>query len=113
MSLLLDTHVVLWWLADDATLSNDIKGRLDNDPNVWVSAVTAWEVAIKESLGKLQSRADLADAVAGSGFRQLGITVDHAIAAGRLPLLHRDPFDRMLVTRDAQIQRYDVDLLQV
>jgi PIN domain nuclease of toxin-antitoxin system len=124
VSLLLDTHVVLWWLADDATLSDEIKARLDDDPNVWVSPVTVWEVAIKESLGKLESRSDLSDAIADSGFRQLAITFEHAVAAGRLPLLHRDPFDRMLVaqarceghtvvTRDPQIQRYDVDLLRV
>jgi PIN domain nuclease of toxin-antitoxin system len=124
VSLLLDTHVVLWWLLDDATLSNDLKARLDDDPDVWVSAVSAWEVAIKNALGKLDGPQGLAEEVAQSGFRRLPITFDHAVAAGRLPLLHRDPFDRMLVaqarvenltlvTRDPQIHRYDVDLLRV
>jgi PIN domain nuclease of toxin-antitoxin system len=122
--LLLDTHVVLWWLTDDATLSDEFKARLDDDPDIWVSAVSVWEVVIKESLGKLTSRTGLSTAVAESGFRPLTITFGHAAAVGRLPLLHRDPFDRMLVaqalcegltlvTRDAQIHRYDVDLMQV
>jgi PIN domain nuclease of toxin-antitoxin system len=120
--LLLDTHVVLWWLLDDPTLSDEVKEHLDDDPDVRVSAVTVWEVAIKQSLGKLEGPHDLAEEVAGSGFRQLPITVEHAVAAGRLPPLHPDPFDRMLVaqarcegltlvTRDPQIHRYEVDLL--
>ena len=53
MSLLLDTHVVLWWLTDDPTLSDDIKARLDHEPHVYVSAATIWEVAIKQAAGKL------------------------------------------------------------
>ena len=124
MSLLLDTHVVLWWLTDDATLSDEFKARLDDDPDIWVSAVSVWEVTIKESLGKLPSREGLSAAVAESGFRPLTITSEHATIVGRLPHLHRDPFDRMLVaqarcegltlaTRDPQIHRYDVDLLRV
>jgi PIN domain nuclease of toxin-antitoxin system len=124
VSLLLDTHVVLWWLLDDATLSDGLKARLDDDPDVWVSPVAVWEVGIKQSIGKIVALDDLAEAVADSGFRQLLITHDHAVTAGRLPLLHRDPFDRMLiaqaqcenltlVTRDPQIHRYEVDLLRV
>lgn len=124
MSLLLDTHIVLWWLLDETTLSEEFKTRLDDDPNVWISPISVWEVAIKDALGKLDGPQDLAEEVAQSGFRRLPITFEHAIAAGRLPLLHRDPFDRMLiaqaqaenltlVTRDAQIHRYEVDLLRV
>jgi PIN domain nuclease of toxin-antitoxin system len=124
VSLLLDTHVVLWWLVDDGALSEELKKRLDDEPDVWVSAASVWEAAIKQSLGKIRVPGSLPDEIAQSGFRQLPITVEHAVAAGRLPLLHRDPFDRMLVaqarcegltlaTRDSQIQRYDVDLLQV
>lgn len=124
MSLLLDTHVVLWWLLDDATLSEEMKARLDDDPDVWVSAITVWEVAVKNSVGKLEGPQDLPEEIAQSGFRQLPISFTHAVAVGRLPLLHRDPFDRMLiaqarvegltlVTRDSQIHRYEVDLLKV
>lgn len=124
MSLLLDTHVVLWWLADDPTLSEDVKSRLDVEPDVYVSSATVWEIAIKQAIGKISQPADLPDVIRGSGFRELLISFEHAIAAGRLPLLHRDPFDRMLVaqancenltlaTRDANCQKYEVDVLAV
>jgi PIN domain nuclease of toxin-antitoxin system len=124
VSLLLDTHVVLWWLSDDSTLAEDIKKRLDIEPDVYVSSATVWEVAIKQAIGKLIEPADLPERIRDSGFRQLPITAEHAIEAGRLPLIHRDPFDRMLVaqarrenltvvTRDAEIQKYDVAVLAV
>ncbi|WP_306206310.1 type II toxin-antitoxin system VapC family toxin [Actinoplanes sp. RD1] len=123
MSLLLDTHVVIWWLADDDTLAGEIKDRLDHEPDVYVSAATVWEVAIKQSLGKLEPP-DLPERILGCGFRHLPITADHGIAAARLPQHHRDPFDRILVaqalcegmtlvTRDAQIHKYEVELLPV
>lgn len=122
MSLLLDTHVVLWWLSDDPTLAVEIKDRLDHDPDVYVSPATIWEIAIKQSIGKLDKPADLPERVRDSGFRHLNITAEHGIVAGRLPLIHRDPFDRMLiaqaqvehltlVTRDAEIPKYNVDVL--
>jgi PIN domain nuclease of toxin-antitoxin system len=121
VSLLLDTHVVLWWLADDPSLSDEIKTRLDHEPDVYVSAATVWEVAIKQAIGKLEP-ADLPERIRGSGFRELPIGSEHAIAAGRLPLIHRDPFDRMLVaqarcedltlvTRDSRCRQYDVAVL--
>jgi PIN domain nuclease of toxin-antitoxin system len=124
MSLLLDTHVVLWWLADDATLADDVKSRLDVEPDVYVSSATIWEIAIKQAIGKISQPADLPDLVRSSGFREMRISFEHAITAGRLPLLHRDPFDRMLVaqakcenltlvTRDAHCQKYEVDVLVV
>jgi PIN domain nuclease of toxin-antitoxin system len=122
VSLLLDTHVVLWWLSDDPTLAGEIKDRLDHEPDVYVSPATIWEVAIKQSIGKLDKPVDLAERIRDSGFRHLNITAEHAIIAGRLPLIHRDPFDRILiaqaqveqltlVTRDAQIPRYGIDVL--
>jgi PIN domain nuclease of toxin-antitoxin system len=122
MSLLLDTHVVIWWLADDPTLSDDIKGRLDHEPDVYVSPATVWEVSIKQAMGKLAGPTDLPERIRGSGFRELPISMEHAIAAGRLPLIHRDPFDRMLVaqarceeltlvTRDPHCQKYEVTIL--
>ncbi|MFI5890850.1 type II toxin-antitoxin system VapC family toxin [Actinoplanes sp. NPDC051513] len=122
MSLLLDTHIVLWWLSDDPALAAELKDRLDHEPDVYVSAATIWEVAIKQSIGKLKPD-DLPERVRDSGFRHLEITADHGIAAARLPLLHRDPFDRMLiaqaktedltlVTRDAAIAKYDLEILR-
>lgn len=122
MSLLLDTHVVLWWLADDPELPAEIKNRLDHEPDVRVSAATIWEIAIKQALGKISGPADLAERVRDSGFRQLPIGFTHAMTAGRLPPIHRDPFDRMLVaqarcegltlvTRNPHCQQYDVPIL--
>ena len=122
MSLLLDTHVVLWWLADDLSLSAEIKDRLDHEPDVYVSSATVWEVAIKQAIGKLKEPADLPERIRNSGFRDLPVGSEHAIAAGRLPMIHRDPFDRMLiaqarcedltlVTRDSRCQQYEVAVL--
>jgi PIN domain nuclease of toxin-antitoxin system len=122
VSLLLDTHVVLWWLADDPALPDEIKDRLDHEPDVRVSAATMWEIAIKQALGKIAAPTDLPERVRDSGFRELPIGFAHAMAAGRLPQIHRDPFDRMLVaqarcagltlvTRDHHCQQYDVAIL--
>ena len=122
MSLLLDTHVVLWWLTDDPTLSDDIKARLDHEPHVYVSAATIWEVVVKQAAGKLLEPSGLPERIRDSGFTPLPIGFEHAIAAGRLPQIHRDPFDRMLiaqaqcedltlVTRDPHCQKYDVAAL--
>ncbi len=89
-----------------------------------MSAATIWEIAIKQALGKITAPADLPERVRDSGFRQLPIGFDHAMAAGRLPPIHRDPFDRMLVaqaryedltlvTRDTHCQQYEVAILPV
>jgi PIN domain nuclease of toxin-antitoxin system len=122
VSLLLDTHVVLWWLTDHPTLADDIKTKLDHEPDVFISPATIWEVTIKQAIGKLREPADLPERIRDSGFRELPISFEHAIAAGRLPLIHRDPFDRMLVaqarcenltlvTRDANMRKYEVSIL--
>jgi PIN domain nuclease of toxin-antitoxin system len=122
VSLLLDTHIALWSIAADAALGEEFLDRLRHDPDIFLSPVTVWEIAIKQTSGKLGGPPDLAERVRDMGFRELPITHAHAIAAGRLPAHHRDPFDRMLVaqarteglslvTRDGDIQKYDVDLL--
>lgn len=98
MSLLLDTHVVMWWLDDNPTLADDIKDRLDQEPSVYVSSATMWEVSIKQAIGKF-GPPDLPERIRDSSFRHLSITADHGIAAGRLPMHHRDPFDRILIAR--------------
>jgi PIN domain nuclease of toxin-antitoxin system len=124
MSLLLDTHVVLWAIAGDATLGADFLDRLRHDPDIFLSPVSLWEITIKQAAGKLAGPPDLAERVRDMGFRELPVTHGHAIAAGRLPPHHRDPFDRMLVaqaagegmtlvSRDASIALYDVDILKV
>jgi len=124
VSLLLDTHVALWGITADPSLDEELLDRLRHDPDVFLSPVTLWEIAIKQTAGKLAGPADLAERVRDMGFRELPVTHAHAIAARRLPVHHRDPFDRMLVaqskvegltlvTRDSDIQRYDVELLVV
>jgi PIN domain nuclease of toxin-antitoxin system len=99
--LLLDTHVLLWWLSDDRKLAKnarEIIAKPDND--VLVSSASVWEVAIKAALGRIEVELDdLEDAIARNGFRSLPIGFRHALTAGRLPPVHRDPFDRMLVAQ--------------
>lgn len=123
MRLLLDTHVVLWWLTDAPELADDVKDQIDTEPDVFVSAATIWELAIKQATGKL-GPADLPEQVAACDLRELPITAQHALVAGRLPSIHRDPFDRMLVaqaqceglilvTHDSMVQKYDVSVLHV
>jgi PIN domain nuclease of toxin-antitoxin system len=111
-------------IADDfgTALADDIKDRLDHEPDVYVSAATVWEVAIKQAIGKFPEPAGLPERIQESGFRYLPVSFDHAITAGRLPMIHRDPFDRMLVaraqcenltlvTRDENCRRYRVAIL--
>ncbi len=104
MRLLLDTHALLWWLAGDRALPPAARRAIEDPANeVHVSAASAWEVATKHRLGRLPDAGPLAvdfrREVERQGFTALPITVDHAIAAGRLPEIHRDPFDRMLVAQ--------------
>lgn len=123
MRLLLDTHVVLWWLADDSTLSDETKELLDRETECYVSSATLWEVTIKQARGKLLEPPDLAERIRDAEFQRLPIEYEHAITAGHLPTFHHDPFDRVLIaqaqregltliTRDAQIQKYDVETLE-
>ncbi len=105
MILLLDSHAFVWWLDDDATLAEPARQAIGDPANsVLVSAASIWELSIKRALGKIDTAADLAGAVAQCAFSGLPITLDDAAAAANLPTNHRDPFDRMLV---AQAQRLD------
>ena len=101
MRLLLDTHVLLWWLSDDRKLATSGRQIIANPNNdVFVSSASVWEISIKMALGRLEIELDdLENAIARNGFRSLPIGFRHAITAGRLPAVHRDPFDRMLVAQ--------------
>lgn len=104
MRAILDTHALLWWLADDPALSRAARAFIAEPRNAClVSAASAWEIATKVRLGKLPSGVELAAEFAGlierEGFHLLSISVDHALRAGLLPGSHRDPFDRMLIAQ--------------
>ena len=103
MNVLLDTHVLLWWFTRDARVSAPADAVLTSTDNrIYVSAAVAWEVAIKTASGKLAGEAILSDfqgLLLQRGFRRLAISTDHAIRAGLLPQVHRDPFDRMLAAQ--------------
>jgi PIN domain nuclease of toxin-antitoxin system len=103
LKLLIDTHVLLWWWTEEERLSDRAQAAiLDSRNRSYVSAVVAWELAIKVNLGKLDARdvvSNLQQYLVEEGFRRLAISTDHALRAGLLPLVHRDPFDRMLVAQ--------------
>lgn len=121
--LLADTHVLLWWRADDARLSAPAREAMaDPENELFFSAGSIWEMAIKEAAGKLDVPDDFVATMADRGFAELPITARHGLVAGGLPPHHRDPFDRMLVaqaraerlavvTGDARIAAYEVPLL--
>lgn len=126
MSLLLDTHVFLWWLVDDPELSRDARATIaDSSVMAFVSAASLWEAEIKTALGRLEldvDAIDLAAEVTGNGFVELPITGRYTRTAATLPPHHNDPFDRMLiaqaivddlrlVTADQIIGRYGIDVL--
>ncbi len=123
MRLLLDTHILLWWMEDTPNLPVEARRVIANpDMEVLVSAASAWEMAVKRSAGRLDAPENLELELARFGFEPLAITFAHAQSAGSLPPHHRDPFDRMLiaqarlesltiVTVDRAFTRYDVDLL--
>jgi PIN domain nuclease of toxin-antitoxin system len=99
LNLLLDTNILLWWLTDSPRLSGDVREMIRASPVVYVSAATTWEIEIKRALGKLRAPSDLEAALSASRFAPLVITVAHSIAAAKLPRLHDDPFDRMLIAQ--------------
>ena len=121
MRLLLDTHVLIWWDAG-RRLSAAARTAIRDAEEVYVSAASAWEIAIKASLGKIVSSRSVAQATAECGFVELPVTFAHAEQLASLPALHRDPFDRLLVaqaiaedltvvTRDPAITRYQVPVI--
>ncbi len=98
MRLLLDTHALIWWDAG-VGLEESVENAIRSADQVYVSAVSGWEIAIKASLGRLETTRRVEDAVVDSGFEELPVRLRHARRSERLPWHHRDPFDRMLVAQ--------------
>ena len=100
MRILLDTHLILWWLANSPSLPEQARTLIGDPENtVFVSAVSLWEIWLKESLGKLRLPPDFESKLAEESFEDLPLTAAQARQAALLPWRHRDPFDRMLVAQ--------------
>lgn len=118
MTLLLDTHVLLWSLSSPERLSQAARKAIEDPANlVFVSAAVSWEIEIKVGLGKLRAPSDLVTQLVAANFQELPISIAHTLAIKQLPNLHRDPFDRIMlaqakaagltfVTADPQVLRY-------
>ena len=126
MNLLLDTHAFIWWLRDDVSLGKTARLAIEKPGNiVFVSAVSALEIAIKRAAGRLTGlppRGDVGDWIDANRFVALPIDVGHAVLSAALPAHHADPFDRVLiaqarvedltlVAKDRHISKYRVKLL--
>lgn len=120
---LLDTHALIWWLSDPSTLSEPAR-KVIADPahTIMLSAASAWEMSIKQRLGRLDFPSNLEEVLEKERIEMLPITIAHALGVGSLPMHHQDPFDRMLIaqakheqliliTRDEQIGQYEVQML--
>ncbi|HMI80984.1 MAG TPA: type II toxin-antitoxin system VapC family toxin [Solirubrobacterales bacterium] len=123
LSLLLDTHVVLWWMAGEPDrIGEKAREAIGGKDRIVISAVVIWEVAIKRRLGKLDTPSDLLEQLERAGVDLLPITARHADRVGTLPMRHRDPFDRVLVAQaeiegltlvsaDQDLHRYGIEVL--
>ncbi|MBX6422359.1 type II toxin-antitoxin system VapC family toxin [Thermosulfurimonas sp. F29] len=122
---LLDTQVFLWWLSDDPRLGKVARDIIaDPDKAIYVSAASAWEIAIKKALGKLKAPTELAEILEEEGFLELPVFFRHAEYLEKLPWYHKDPFDRMLIaqalaenliliTADRKFEPYGVSLVRL
>jgi PIN domain nuclease of toxin-antitoxin system len=124
---LLDTHVFVWWINDDPRLSTPAREVIASaSVDLLFSSASAWEIAVKSALGKLEVRGDLVrfipEQLERNQIRVLPVELDHALGVASLPHYHRDPFDRLLVsqcqlesipliTGDELIRRYHVEVI--
>ncbi|MGA3031667.1 MAG: type II toxin-antitoxin system VapC family toxin [Terracidiphilus sp.] len=100
MRLLLDTHTLLWLMVDSPRLSRRARSLISDASEIYVSSVSIWEIAIKFRLGKIEEDARVVvEKLGAAGLRELNVSHRHAVATSRLPLLHGDPFDRLLVAQ--------------
>jgi PIN domain nuclease of toxin-antitoxin system len=120
--LLLDTHVVLWQLEGSRTLRPAARVAIEHATELIFSVVSFAEIGVKAAVGKLSVPRDLRDHVLHSGLRILGLATDHGLGVAELPMHHRDPFDRLLisqarceglaiVTADRRFAAYDVSVI--
>jgi len=124
VNVLLDTHVLIWWIENSRRLGWRTKAMIqDNNTTIWISAVAIWEISIKAAIDRLDVQPGFVDELPQemelSGFRPLPVTFEHAFGVRHLPLHHADPFDRMLVaqaqcerltilTTDPKLRMYDI-----
>ena len=104
MSYLIDTHILLWWVFDNPKLDASSRAIIANPEHlIIVSSATAWEIATKYRIGKLSKAKNLVEnyeqVLSQAGFSELPVTAAHALRAGSLEIVHRDPFDRMLMAQ--------------
>ncbi len=123
MNLLLDTHILLWWLESSNKLTENIIRAIENTRNnVFISSAVIWEIVIKKQIGKLQAPETLLEIIDENNFNTLSITANHVITLKDLPEIHNDPFDRIqiaqaihdqliLVSVDQKIWKYKVNIL--
>lgn len=121
---LLDTHALLWWMSVPSQLSEQARSVIaDPEHTIMLSAASAWEMSIKQRLGRIDFPPNLEEVLAKDQIEPLAITIAHTLGVGSLPMHHQDPFDRLLIaqarieqliliTRDAQIEQYDVQTLR-
>jgi PIN domain nuclease of toxin-antitoxin system len=120
--ILLDTEALIWWDANDRRLGGRARTAIQEASEVFVSAASAWEIVIKEALGKLRTKRRPTDALTEGGFSALPVTFEHAEAVRSLPSHHKDPFDRLIIaaatvedltvlTNDDMFSLYDVSLI--
>lgn len=124
MRYLLDTHIILWWLTEPTKLSSKIKLLIENKQNkLFVSSVSFWEMAIKQSLGRLTIPKNIIEVLIKEGLETLALTPEEALAVSDLPYIHNDPFDRMLIvqaklnnliliTNDSKIMEYPAEIIE-
>ncbi len=121
-SYLLDTHVILWWLAGEPMTPEAMSVIRNRGEQLFLSSVSAWEIAVKRKLGKLEAPADLEEQIRATDVQILDLRWSHAWAAGEIALHHKDPFDRMiiaqarlegmvLITADRRLGEYNVPMI--
>lgn len=123
MNLILDTHIILWWMDDNSLLPLKYRLAIADKNNIcFVSAASVWEISIKSAIGKLEIPDNYLEVLFDQNFKEISISWQHAIKVRHLPMYHKDPFDRLLIAQaivedltilsvDKIISEYDVDIL--